>query len=171
MIIKRFAVRLALLLCILGLAPTIFAQAVKASAKTPAKKDAAPATPATTTAPASPELIKARMRRPVKGTAYIEIIKGVSKKVGNDIVTVTRVKNISDAPIVGLRIDEWWYAGKEQVSGGDFRARQPIAPGEIVDAKTVSPWKPGLTGSQLQFTHANGGVKPTTVKKFGEPKK
>lgn len=155
----------ALLGC-LALAPAAFAQA-KQSAATPAAKAAAPA-PAPQP---SPDVLKARMRPPVKGAASIEIIKGASKKVGNDIVTVTKVRNTSDAPIAGLRIDEWWYAGKEQVSGGTARLRQPLAPGEIVDMTTTSPWKPGMTGSQLQFTHANGAVKPTAVKKFGDTDK
>jgi hypothetical protein len=164
---KRFAFMPAVLLCA-AIAPAAFAQTSKATAKTTAKKDA---TPATAPAAPSPELRKARMRPPVRGTAYIEIIKGASKKVGNDIVTVTKVRNVSDAPIVGLRVDEWWYAGKEQVSGGDFRMRSPLAPGEIAEMTTTSPWKRGLSGSQLQFTHANGQVKPTPVKKFSEAKK
>jgi hypothetical protein len=163
---RRLAFASTSLLCCLALATAAFAQSSKSTASKP-KKDAAPAvTPAPP--PPSPELLKARMRPPVKGTAYIEIIKGASKKVGSDIVTITQVKNTSDAPIAGLRIDEWWFAGKEQVSAGDFRLRQPLAPGEIAEMKTSSPWRPGLTGSQLQFTHANGGVKPKAVKKFGE---
>jgi len=161
---RRLALTSVTALCCLALATAASAQASKATTGSTAKKDAAPAPPT----PPTPEVLKARMRPPVKGTAFIEIIKGASKKVGNDIVTVTMVKNVSDAPIAGLRIDEWWFAGKEQVSAGDYRLRQPLAPGEIAEMKTSSPWKPGLSGSQLQFTHANGGVKPTAVKKFGE---
>jgi hypothetical protein len=165
---KRFAFVSLALLCTLALAPAAFAQ----SAKAPTKKDAAKdATPAVAPTPPSPELLKARMRPPVKGTAYVEIIKGQSKKVGNEIITVTKVKNVSSAPIVGFRIDEYWYAGNTEVSLGTFRLRQALAPGEIIDAMTSSPWKPGLTGSQLQFSQANGGVKPTAVKKFTEDKK
>jgi hypothetical protein len=171
---KRVALTSAALLCALALAPAAFGQAAKAAPKKAAgKKDAVPAA---APAPPSPELIKARMRPPVKGTAFVEIIRGTSKKVGNDIVTVTKVKNVSNAPIVGFRIDEYWYAGKTEASLGTARLRQAMAPGEIVEMTTSSPWKPGLTGSQLQFSHANGppgaaGVKPTVVKKFTEDKK
>jgi hypothetical protein len=165
---KRFAFRSLILLCSLALAPAAFAQ----SSKTVSKKDAAKdATPAVAVTPPSPELMKARMRPPVKGTAYIEIVKGQSKKVGTEIITVTKVKNVSNAPIVGFRIDEYWYAGNKEASLGTFRLRQALAPGEIIDAMTSSPWKPGLTGSQLQFSQANGPVKPTAVKKFTEDKK
>ena len=166
---NRPAVAFAAILCSLALVPGASAQTAKATSKAVDKKDAVPATAAPT--PPSPELVRARMRPPVKGTAYVEIIKGQSKKVGNDIVTVTKVKNVSNAPIVGFRIDEFWYAGQTEASLGTFRLRQALAPGEIIDATTSSPWKPGLTGSQLQFSQANGPVKPTAVKKFTEDKK
>ena len=157
---RRLAFTYASLFCCLALSTASYAQAKKPAAP---KKDATPAT-----APAQPseELLRARMRPPVHGVATIDIIKGASKKVGNDVVTITKVKNTSDAPIAGLRLDEWWYAGQQQVSGGTDRLRQPLAPGEIAELKTVSPWKTGMTGSQLQFTHANGQIKPTAVKSF-----
>ena len=169
---KRFAFLSVAVLCALVLVSSAFGQSnpsKQSAAKTGAvKKDA---TPAVATTPPSPELVKARMRPPVKGTAYIEIIKGQSKKVGNEIVTVTKVKNVSNAPIVGFRIDEYWDTGNTEASLGTFRLRQALAAGEIIDATTSSPWKPGLTGSQLQFSQANGGIKPTAVKKFTEDKK
>jgi hypothetical protein len=165
----------AALLCSLGLAPAAFAQASKtapakaAPAKGTASKDAA----VTATAPAapSPELIRARMRPPVKGTAYIEYIKSSPKRVGNEIQNVTRVKNISTSPIVGLRIDEYFYAGQKEASVGSGRLRTALAPGEIAQIPTAAEYKPGINGSQLMFTHANGQVKPTAVKKFAEDKK
>jgi hypothetical protein len=158
---RRPAFTSAALLCALALSAPVFAQAAKADAK-----------PAVAAAPPSPELMKARLRPPVKGTAFIEVIPGASKRVGTDVVTVTRVKNISNAPIVGLRVDEWWYAKGQQVSGGDYRLRHPLAPGEIAELTTKSPVKPDMSGgSNLQFSHANGAVKTTRVKKFTEDKK
>jgi hypothetical protein len=163
---KRLAFTSAAILCCLTLTTAAFAQTSKATATTPAKKDA---TPAVAPAPPSPELMKARTRPPVKGTAYLEVIPGTSKRVGTEVVTVTKVKNVSDAPIIGLRVDEWWYAKGQQVSGGDYRLRYPLAPGEIAEMTTSSPVKPDMSGgSQLQFTHANGNVKTTRVKKFTE---
>src|SRR6187401_2402802 len=113
---KRFAVT-PVLFCVLAFAPGASAQAVKAAPATP--QAAAPA----------PAVAKARMSNPVKGTAYLEVIQGQSKKVGDAIVTVTKVKNVSNGPIAGLRVDEFWYNAKlAQVSGDQQRVRAPIAP-------------------------------------------
>ena len=154
---KRFAVTSAVLLGFLASAPGVFAQAAKAAAA----PQAAPA-----------PVTKARMSTPVKGTAYVEVIQGQGKQVGGDIVTVSKVKNVSNAPIAGLRIDEYWYDQKlVQVTGDTQRVRAPIAPGEVVEITTRSPMKPGLYKSTLMFNHANGKVTAKGVKKFTEDKK
>ena len=69
-------------------------------------------------------------------------------------------------PIVGLRIDEYFYAGQKEASVGTGKLRHALAPGEIAEITTAAELKPGITGSQLMFSHANGQVKPTAVKKF-----
>ena len=95
---KRFAVTSAVLLGFLALAPGAFAQAAKATAThTDCRSGRRP----------PPAVAKARMATPVKGTAYVEVIQGQAKKVGDDMVTVSKVKNVSNAPIAGLRIDEY----------------------------------------------------------------
>ena len=154
---KRFAVTSAVLLGFLAVTPGAFAQ-------TAAKRDAVPA--AATPPPPSPEVIKARMRPALKGTAYIEIIKGTPKPVSGELRNTTKVRNISTAPIVGLRIDEYFYAGQKEASVGIGKLRHALAPGEIAEITTAAELKPGITGSQLMFSHANGQVKPTAVKKF-----
>ena len=154
---KRFALTSAVLLGFLAVTPGAFAQ-------TAAKKDAVPA--AATPPPPSPEVIKARMRPALKGTAYIEIIKGTPKPVSGEMRNTTKVKNVSTAPIVGLRIDEYFYAGQKEASVGTGKLRHALAPGEIAEITTAAELKPGITGSQLMFSHANGQVKPTAVKKF-----
>jgi hypothetical protein len=166
---KFAALTSAALVCSLALAPATFAQGSKAAPARGASKDAV----ITATAPAvpSPELVRARMRPPVKGTAYIEYIKSSPKRVGNEIQNVTRVKNVSTSPVVGLRIDEYFYAGQKEVSVGSGRLRTALAPGEIAQVPTAAEFKSGITDSQLMFTHANGQVKPTAVKKFTEDKK
>ncbi len=165
---KFAALTSAALLCSLALAPALSAQVSKAVAqKAAAKKDAVLAAPA----PPSPELVKARMRPPVKGTAYIEIIKGQAKAVSGELRNTHKVKNVSAAPIVGLRVDEYFYAGQKEASVGSGRIRTALAPGEIGEITTAAELKVGITGSQLMFSHANGQVKPTAVKKFTEAKK
>jgi len=169
---KFAALTSAALICSLALAPAAFAQATKAAGqKDAAKKDAVPAA---APAPPSPELIRARMRPPVKGTAYVEVIKGQSKAVGKEIHNTHKVKNISPAPIIGLRIDEYFYAGGKEVAIGSGKLRHALAPGEIGEITTTAELKPGINQSQLMFSHAGatgGVVKPTSVKKFTEDKK
>ena len=154
----RFAVT-PVLIGFLAFAPGAFAQAAKA-------------TPATAANAPAPEVAKARMAPPVKGTAYVEVIQGQGKTIGSDIVTVSKIKNVSNAPIAGLRVDEYWYNAKlVQVTGDTQRVRAPIAPGEIIEVTTKSPVKPDLYKSTLMFNHANGKVTAKGVKKFTDDKK
>jgi len=151
---RSVAVSAAALFCSFALVSPVFAQA-----KTP---PAAPATQAKP-APAAP----AKWIAPVKGLVHIEIIQGPSKKVGNDVVTVTKVKNVSEGAIALLRMDELWYnSARQQVTGDTQTIRRPIMPGEIVEITTKSPFKPDLKQSQLMFTHANGKVDVKAVKAF-----
>jgi hypothetical protein len=166
---KFAAITSAALLCSLAFAPAASAQTSKAiGTKGAAKKDAVPAA---TAAPPSPELIRARMRPPVKGTAYIEVIKGQAKVVGGELRNVHKVKNVSASPIVGLRVDEYFYVGQKEAAVGSGRMRTALAPGEIAEITTAAELKMGITNSQLMFSHANGQIKPTVVKKFSEDKK
>ena len=156
---KRFATTAAVVFGFLAFAPGAFAQAARA-------------TPASTQTAPPPTVAKARMASPVKGTAYVEVIQGQGKKIGGDIVTVSKVKNVSNGPIAGLRIDEYWYNQKlVQVTGDTQRVRAPIAPGEVVEVTTRSPVKPDLYKSTLMLNHANGKVTAKGVKKFTDDKK
>jgi len=166
---KFAALTTAALLCSLALAPAASAQASKAvGTKGAAKKDAVPAA---APAPPSPELIRARMRPPVKGTAFIEVIKGQAKVVSGELRNTHKVKNVSNAPIVGLRVDEYFYIGQKEAAVGSGKMRTALAPGEVAEITTEAELKMGITTTQLMFTHANGQVKPTVVKKFTEEKK
>ena len=171
---KLAALTSAAVICALALAPAAFAQAAKASAAskpaTATKKDAVPVAAPAPPPPPSPELIRARMRPPVKGTAYIEVIKGQAKVVSGELRNTHKVKNTSAAPIVGLRVDEYFYIGQKEAAVGSGKMRTALAPGEIAEIVTAAEMKNGITSSQLMFSHANGQVKPTSVKKFTEDK-
>ena len=149
----------AALLCTFALVVPAFAQAKKTTPAKPAAEQAKP----TSTAPATP----AKWAVPVKGLAHIEIVSGASKRVGDDVVTITKVKNVSDAPIALLRLDELWYNSKNvQVTGDTFTLRRPFQPGEVIEITTKSPVKPDLKQSQLMFSHANGKMDVKKVKAF-----
>ena len=120
-------------------------------------------------APGVPPPAKAKWVAPVKGVASIEVIQGTSKKVGNDVVTLIKVKNMSKAPIAGFRGDEYWYDKSQQpkiVTGDSQRWKQPFQPGEVIEMTFKSPWKPDLYTSRREFSHANGKIEAKGVKTF-----
>jgi len=154
-----FVCGLAVLLALPAFAETKSAQTKPAQA--PATK-AAPA-PAPAAAPAAP----AKFVKSLKGTANIDFIEGPSKRVGNDIVTTLKVKNMSPLAISLFKVDEYWYDKKREVVTGDtYKNTKPFMPGEIIEVTLKAPVKPDLYQSQYQFSHAGGEVKPNRVKKF-----
>jgi hypothetical protein len=157
---KRYALAPAFALVVgLLFASVTFAQS-RPGAQAPATK-AAPA--AATPAPAAP----AKFTKMLKGKADIQVLQGAPKKVGNEMVTVLKIKNMSPAAISLLKVDEFWYDKKMQLVSGDTQAyRKPFNPGEIIAITMKSPVKPDLYKNQFKFTHANGEVNPTPVKKF-----
>ena len=108
---------------------------------------------------------------PMRGEATVEITAPNTRPVGTDIVTTIRVRNSSKAPIAGFRIEENWYKGNEAISGDSYRHRTPLQPGEVIEVKLTTP-RARIVGArnQYQFSHANGTVKPTTVKSLDLPK-
>ena len=125
--------------------------------------------PAATPPSDTPPAARARWVTPIKGDAAVQIVKSDSKRIGKDIVTTFKVKNVSTGAIALFRIDEYWYDSSpkpQMVTGDTQRWTKPILPGEIVEMTTRSPAKPGAARSQWSFAHANGKVVPKMVKKF-----
>jgi hypothetical protein len=134
--------------------------AASAQAKPGAAQAAAPQSAATPPA-------RAKWVAPIKGIAAIQVIQGTSKRVGNEIHTVIKVKNMSSAPIAGFRADEYWYdKGLKVVSGDTQRWMKPFQPGEIIELTMKSPSKPDLYRSSINFVHANGKIDVKAVKAF-----
>jgi hypothetical protein len=126
--------------------------------------------PATKAAPAAVAVVPAapaRFVKTMKGVATIDMIEGPSKKVGNDMVTVLKIKNTSALAISLFKIDEYWYNRKREVVTGDtFKSLKPFLAGDVIEVTLKAPIKPDLYQSQYQFSHAGGDVKPSRVKKF-----
>jgi hypothetical protein len=132
-----------------------------------AKPAQAPATKAAATTAAPAPAAPARFVRPIKGTASVQVIKGAPKKIGSDIVTVLKIKNMSSGAISLLKVDEYWYNKKQVVVTGDSQSyRKPFNPGEVIEITLRSPSKPDLYQPQWAFSHANGNVDTKSVKKF-----
>jgi hypothetical protein len=154
-----FAPAFALVLGVLLVASSASAQA-RPGAQAPATK-AAPVTAAP--APAAP----ARFVKMYKGVADIEVMQGTPKRVGADMVTVLKIRNMSPGAISLLKVDEYWYDKSMKVVSGDSQPyRKPFNPGEIIEITLKSPIKPDLYKNQFAFSHANGQVKAKAVKKF-----
>ena len=145
----------------------VLATAAFAQSKPAATKPAVPAnvSQAAQTTPAPPA--KAKWVAPIKGIATVEVLKGTPKKVGDEIVTVLKVKNTSSGAIALFRIDEYWYDKNQQVVSGDTQRHTKLfLPGEVIELTLKSPVKPNLFQNTYNFAHANGQVKPTVVKAF-----
>jgi hypothetical protein len=160
--VKRLAFLSVVLLCCLSFIPAAFAQTPKAAPSKDATSAAAPA-------PVSDELMRARMKPPLKGTAAIEFIANKPKIAKGEVQGLIKVKNVDTAPIVGLKIDEYFYSKGKEVSACTARQRSPIAPGEIVEIAITCPNpKEAVDNNNLVFTHVNGKVQPKLVKSFGD---
>ena len=126
-----------------------------------------PAQPATA-AGAAPATA-AKWVPPVKGLATAEVIRGQSRKIGDDMVTVLQVKNTSKGAIALLGIEEIWYDNstpRKIITGDQQKVKKLINPGEVVEVTMRSPYKAGAALSQYMFSHANGKVDAKAVKKF-----
>ena len=145
---------------LLALAAPVFAQTKPT--KAPAAKGT---TPTTAQAPAAP----AKFVKTLKGTADIQFMQISSKKIGPDIVTVLKIKNLSPLAVSLLKVDEYWYdksTPPKVVTGDSQPWRKPFLPGEIIEVTMRSPFKPNLFMSQYQFSHAGGKVDVKRVTKF-----
>jgi len=162
---KRFAFASSVIALLAFGVVSVFAQSKPAQA--PASKAAAPA--ASAAAPQQAPAAPAKFVKLLKGTADIQFIPSPSKKVGNEIVTVLKIKNLSNTAVSLLKVDEYWYnkGNPPQVITGDSQAyRKPFMPGEVIELTMKSPWKPDIGASQYQFSHAGGQVKLKKVTKF-----
>jgi hypothetical protein len=114
--------------------------------------------------PASPP----KFVSPFKGEAAIEMTPATSRTEGNVLVTTFKVKNMSPGPLVGFKVEEYWYSKKnETVSGSpSFRHLKPLMPGEVIEVTLRSPRHPEMATKMTTFGHANGKVKPKQVPKF-----
>src|SRR5678815_2707210 len=162
---KRFAFASSVIVLLAFSAISVLAQSKPAQA--PATKAAAPTTSATPAAAQQAPAAPAKFIKPLKGTADIQFMELPPKKVGGDIVTVLKIKNMSNAPISLLKVDEYWYNKEQKVVTGDMQPyRKPFMPGEIIELTLKAPYKPDIAMNQYMFSHAGGQVNPKRVKKF-----
>ena len=134
-----------------------------AFAKAPAEEAQAPAK-----APAKPPAVAPRFVTPLKGQAEFQYLAPQQRSEGNLVVTRIKVKNVSNGPVAGFKVDEYWYSAKgDTVSGSPtFRHLKPLMPNEEIEVVLRSPRHPDMNRSLRVFAHMNGSVKATQVAKF-----
>jgi len=107
---------------------------------------------------------------PVRGEAQIEILKPDTKVVGAEVVTKLKIRNAATGSIALLTVSDTWYDKGGTVMPGDSQKyRKPFLPGEVIEMELHTPKIPKMYQNQLQFSHANGKIKVTTVKSFPAP--
>jgi hypothetical protein len=162
---KRLALACVVLFGLAVVSAPALAETKSAQSK-PTQAPATKAAPATTApAPAAP----ARFVKSLKGTANIDFVEMPPKTVGNDVVTILKVKNMSAMALSLFKVDEYWYNKKRDIVTGDtYKNLKPFMPGEVLEVTLKAPKKAGeeLYMSQYQFSHAGGDVKPNRVKKL-----
>lgn len=106
-----------------------------------------------------------RLVAPVRGEAAVEITAPNTRVTTKEVITTFRVKNVSPAPIAGFRVEENWFKGNTAIGGDIYRHPRPFRPDEVIEI-TLSVPRDRVVGArnQYQFSHANGTIKPTTVK-------
>ena len=118
-------------------------------------------------APFKPILAGKKFVAPIKGIADVQYLNPVTKREKNMIVTRIAVKNVSNAPIARLTIDETWYGKDGQtVTGGKGSINGMLQPGEVQTVVIETPYDQRMNANNWNFTHANGAVKPHKVKQF-----
>ena len=124
--------------------------------------------------PAPPEmksiLAGKKFTPPIRGEATIEIVKSPTKREGQTLVTKIQVKNTSAAPIPRLKVAETWFdKDGNMIPGGEAVVNGLLQPNEVSTIEIRTPVNLKMVQSQLQFSHANGTVKPHPVKTMDAP--
>jgi len=104
---------------------------------------------------------------PVRGEAQIEILKPDTRVVGAEVVTKLKIRNAATGSIALLTVSDTWYDKEGNVLPGDSQKyRKPFLPNEVIEMELHTPKNPKMFQNTLQFSHANGKIKVTTVKSF-----
>ena len=125
--------------------------------------------------PKAPEfksvLANRKVEPPIKGQAEVDYMQPVTKRNGDVVTTLVRVKNTSSGPIARLTIAETWFdKGGTIVGGGQGSLDKILNPGAVDTITIQTPWNAKMNGNSWNFTHANGTVKPRRVAKIDETK-
>ena len=125
--------------------------------------------------PKAPEfksiLANRKVEPPIKGQAELDFMQPVTKRNGDVVTTMIRVKNTSSGPIARLTIAETWFdKGGAIVANGQGSLEKMLEPGAVETVTIQTPWNAKMNGNSWNFSHANGNVKPRRVPKIDDGK-
>ena len=126
-------------------------------------------------APKAPEfksiLANRKVEPPIKGQAGVDYMQPVTKRNGDVVTMMVKVKNTSTGPIARLTIAETWFdKGGQIVAGGQGYLEKMLEPGSVDTVTIQTPWNAKMNGNSWNFTHANGTIKPRRVPKLDDAK-
>ena len=111
-----------------------------------------------------------RLVATMRGPGQIGYLPPVTRREGNAIVTVFRIKNISTGALAGFKVDEFWYdSDGETVTGDSHRMRRPFLVDEVVEITLRVPRDSRMDRSNYEFSHQNGVVEANLFEEMEEP--
>jgi hypothetical protein len=133
---------------------------------------------ATATPPALPDLpppaadgaegqspLASRLVPTFKGEAQLGYLLPTARIQGSTRVTSMTVKNLNNAAIAGLTVDEIGVdKANAQVSRTKTFRYPSLKPGEVIEVMLELPIRPGMVNTRYEFAHANGTIKPVLLK-------
>ena len=106
----------------------------------------------------------------IRGPGNIGYLVPQTRRQSGDIVTTFRVKNVSDGPMAGFTVNEFWYdAGDELLTGGQYRMRRPLMQDEVIEITLRTPGNARAARSNYEFSHQNGVVEATEFDEMEDP--
>ncbi|HXV64872.1 MAG TPA: hypothetical protein VEK15_29510 [Vicinamibacteria bacterium] len=108
-----------------------------------------------------------RMARELRGLAKVQILAPETKVTGDEVVSMVRVRNVSDDWITRFTVTEFWYDQQGGVAGSSSRVHQGrFMPDEVIEMELRTRKSPTFFQNQFEFSHANGDVDASVVGSF-----
>ena len=111
-----------------------------------------------------------RLVATMRGPGQIGYLPPVTSREANEIVTVFRIKNISEGALAGFKVDEFWYdTNGDTVTGDSHRMRRPFLVDEVIEITLRVPRNSRMNRSNYEFSHQNGVVEANVFEEMEEP--
>ena len=111
-----------------------------------------------------------RLVATMRGPGQIGYLPPVTSREADEIVTVFRIKNISNGALAGFKVDEFWYdTDGDTVTGDSHRMRRPFLVDEVIEITLRVPRDSRMNRSNYEFSHQNGVVEANVFEEMEEP--